>query len=109
MMAVEAPIGRVAARAFEIPTDAPEADGTFEWDSTIMVLAQIEAAGETGLGYTYSDASVAALIERSLAPVLAGRSAFDIGAANAALWRQVRNLGGSRRRRSRRSTSPCGI
>ena len=60
-----------------------------------MVLAEIAAGGETGLGYTYSDASVAALIERSLAPVLAGRSAFDIAAANAALWRRVRNLGRS--------------
>ena len=91
----DAPIGRVAARAYEIPTDAPEADGTFAWDSTVMVLAEIAAGGETGLGYTYSDASVAALIERSLAPVLAGRSAFDIAAANAALWRRVRNLGRS--------------
>ncbi len=95
MTAGKAPIGRVAARAFEIPTDAPEADGTFAWDSTVLVLAEIAAAGETGLGYTYSDASVAALIERSLAPVLAGRSAFDIAAANAALWRKVRNLGRS--------------
>ena len=95
MMAGEAPIGRVAARAYEIPTDAPEADGTFAWDSTVMVLAEIEAGGETGLGYTYSDASVASLIERTLSPVLAGRSAFDIAAANAALWRKVRNLGRS--------------
>jgi len=90
-----APIGRVAARAYQIPADAPEADGTFAWDSTVLVLAEIEAGGETGLGYTYSDASIAPLIERSLAPVLAGRSAFDIAEANTALWRKVRNLGRS--------------
>lgn len=91
----EAPIGRIAARAYEIPTDAPEADGTFEWDSTVLVLAEIEAGGETGFGYTYSDASIARLIERSLAPVITGRSAFDVTEANGALWRKVRNLGRS--------------
>ncbi len=95
MTAGEAPIGRVAARAYQIPTDAPEADGTFEWDSTVMVLVEIAAGGETGLGYTYADASIAALIERTLAPVLDGRSAFDIAEANTALWRKVRNLGRS--------------
>lgn len=95
MTAVEAPIGRVAARAYQIPTDAAEADGTFAWDSTVLVLVEIEAGGETGLGYTYSDASIAPLIERTLAPVIAGRSAFDIAESNAALWRQVRNLGRS--------------
>lgn len=90
-----APIGRVAARAYQIPTDAPEADGTFEWDSTVLVVVEIEAGGEAGLGYTYSDASITLLIERTLTPVLAGRSAFDIAEANAALWRKVRNLGRS--------------
>jgi L-alanine-DL-glutamate epimerase-like enolase superfamily enzyme len=95
MTAGETPIERVAARAYEIPTDAPEADGTFAWDRTVLVLAEIDAGGETGLGYTYSDASIALLIERSLAPVIAGRSAVDIARANAALWRKVRNLGRS--------------
>ena len=95
MTASEAPIRRVDARAYEIPTDAPEADGTFEWDSTVLVLVEIEAGGEAGLGYTYSDASIAVLIEHALAPILTGRSALDIGSANAALWRKVRNFGRS--------------
>jgi L-alanine-DL-glutamate epimerase-like enolase superfamily enzyme len=95
MTASEASIERVAARAYQIPTDAPEADGTFEWDSTVLVLVEIEAGGETGLGYTYSDPSIAVLIEHALTSVLTGRTAFDIGAANAALWRKVRNLGRS--------------
>jgi L-alanine-DL-glutamate epimerase-like enolase superfamily enzyme len=95
MAAAEAPIGRIAARAYQIPTDAPEADGTFAWDSTVLVVVEVEAGGETGLGYTYSDASIALLIERTLAPVIAGRTAFDIAESNAALWRKVRNLGRS--------------
>ena len=95
MSRVEAPIGRVTAAAFEIPTDAPEADGTLAWDSTTLVVVEIEAGGKTGLGYTYSDASIAALIERKLAALIAWRSVFDIAGANAALWRAVRNLGRS--------------
>jgi L-alanine-DL-glutamate epimerase-like enolase superfamily enzyme len=92
MSRVEAPIGRVSASAYDIPTDAPEADGTLAWDSTTLVVVEIEAGGKTGLGYTYSDASITALIERKLAKIIAARPAFDI-AANAALWRSVRNLG----------------
>jgi len=94
-MSCEAPIRRVVAGAYDIPTDAPEADGTLEWDSTTLVIVRIEAAGETGLGYTYSDASITRLISGKLAPVIDGRSAFDIAGAGAALWRSVRNLGRS--------------
>ena len=91
----EAPVGRVAASAYEIPTDAPEADGTLEWDSTTLVVVEIEAGGETGLGYTYSDASITSLIEGRLAELITRRSVFDIAGINAALWRGVRNLGRS--------------
>jgi L-alanine-DL-glutamate epimerase-like enolase superfamily enzyme len=89
----EAPITRVGARAYEIPTDAPEADGTLAWDRTTMVLVDIAAGGETGLGYTYADASLVPLIQHKLASILKNKSAFDIGAASAALWHGIRNLG----------------
>lgn len=91
----EAPVGRVTASAYDIPTDATEADGTLIWDSTTLVVVEIEAGGKTGLAYTYSDASITALIERKLAEIITARSAFDIADANAALWRGVRNLGRS--------------
>jgi L-rhamnonate dehydratase len=45
------PIDAVRARVFTIPTDAPEADGTFAWHSTTMVLAEVSAGGVVGLGY----------------------------------------------------------
>jgi L-alanine-DL-glutamate epimerase-like enolase superfamily enzyme len=93
--ACEAPLQRVSAAAYEIPTDTPEADGTLEWDSTVLVLVEIEGGGESGLGYTYSDASIVALIERKLASVIAGKSAHDVGGANDALWRSIPNLGRS--------------
>ena len=94
-MRCETPIGRVGATAYQIPTDAPEADGTLEWDRTTLVVAEVEAGGKTGLGYTYSDASIVPLIERKLADLIAGRPALDTASTNAALWRGVRNLGRS--------------
>ena len=56
--------------AIEIPTDEPESDGTLEWDSTTIVVVEVEARGRTGIGYTYADASVAQQIESKLAPLL---------------------------------------
>jgi L-alanine-DL-glutamate epimerase-like enolase superfamily enzyme len=91
----DAAIRRVTARAFEVPTDQPEADGTLAWDKTTIVVVEIEAGGATGLGYTYADASLVPLIAGKLASVVAGRDAFDIAAIGEALWRGVRNLGRS--------------
>ncbi len=91
----EAPLVRVAAAAYEIPTDAPEADGTLEWDRTALVVVEIEAGGKTGLGYTYADGSIVQLIQGKLGSVISGHSVFEIAAANKALWRSIRNLGRS--------------
>ena len=41
----EAPIGHLAARAYRIPTDAPEADGTLAWNATTVVVVEIAAGG----------------------------------------------------------------
>ena len=56
------PIAAIRAHAYKIPTDAPEADGTFAWTSTTLVVVEIDAGGCTGLGYTYTDASAVPLI-----------------------------------------------
>jgi len=39
----DTPVGRVAVSAYTVPTDAPEADGTFHWDTTTLVLVLNEA------------------------------------------------------------------
>ena len=52
MAPAEAPVTSVQAAAYTVPTEAPEADGTFSWDSTTMVLVQAAAGGTTGLGWT---------------------------------------------------------
>jgi L-alanine-DL-glutamate epimerase-like enolase superfamily enzyme len=94
-MPCEAPLTRVAAAAYEIPTDAPEADGTLEWDRTVLVVVEVEAGDRTGLGYTYADGSIVQLVQGKFGSVISGHSAFDIAGANLALWRSIRNLGRS--------------
>jgi hypothetical protein len=40
--------------AFTIPTDAPESDGTLEWDSTTIVVVEARSGATRGLGWTYA-------------------------------------------------------
>jgi L-alanine-DL-glutamate epimerase-like enolase superfamily enzyme len=91
----ETPVGRVHATALRVPTDGPEADGTLAWDSTVIVLVNVEAGGMTGLGYTYGAAEAASLINATLAPTLAGKDIWDIPFAHQSMRRQVRNMGAS--------------
>ncbi|HET7674955.1 MAG TPA: enolase C-terminal domain-like protein [Gammaproteobacteria bacterium] len=86
-------VDRVEVSAFKIPTDAPESDGTLEWDSTTLVLVEISAGGKTGLGYTYGHHAIGTLIRDKLAAIVAGRNAMDIGDAWLAMLKALRNLG----------------
>jgi L-alanine-DL-glutamate epimerase-like enolase superfamily enzyme len=74
-----------------VPTDRPESDGTLAWNSTTVVIATVRAAGETGIGYTYGDAAIAAVIDGTLAGVVRGMDALRPGAAWAAMTGAVRN------------------
>ncbi|MGH8191745.1 MAG: enolase C-terminal domain-like protein [Rhodanobacteraceae bacterium] len=78
---------------YKVPTDAPESDGTLEWDSTMLVLVEIGAGGKCGIGYSYADAATAALIRDKLAGVIKHRDAFDIAGAWLAMLHAIRNLG----------------
>ena len=89
----EAPVTDVRARAYTIPTDKPEADGTFAWDSTTLVVVNVDGGGKTGLGYTYTHGSIVALIESTLKEVVVGTDAMDPPGAFAAMQRAVRNMG----------------
>lgn len=78
---------------FKVPTDAPEADGTYAWDSTTMVLVHLEAGGMRGLGYTYADESTGKLVQTLLQKVVADRDVFAHAAILQDIYRHVRNLG----------------
>nr|WKF60824.1 3,6-anhydro-alpha-L-galactonate cycloisomerase [Paraburkholderia busanensis] len=88
-----APVSALRASAYRIPTDAPEADGTFAWDATTLVLVEIDAGGVSGVGYTYSDSSVVGLIDGTLTPCVVGHDVWDIRAHWQRMQRHVRNLG----------------
>jgi len=86
-------IDRIAVSAYEIPTDAPEEDGTARWDSTTMVVVEASAGGHIGLGYTYGPPAVAHLVRDTLAGVVEGRTVSDIAAAWHAMGGAARNAG----------------
>jgi len=78
----DAAIRALRVAAYRIPTDAPEADGTFAWNATTLVVVELDAAGETGLGYTYADASLVRLIDGHFREQVEGADAFAIGQLN---------------------------
>jgi L-alanine-DL-glutamate epimerase-like enolase superfamily enzyme len=90
---MNAKISQVDVSAYTIPTDYPEADGTFEWDSTTIVIAEVHAGGRTGLGFTYGDLAAARLIDRKLAQLILGRDAMATTGCRMAMLHAVRNLG----------------
>ena len=90
-----APITAVRAAAYRIPTDLPEADGTYAWDATTLVVVNVEAGGRSGIGYTYADAAVVSLIGGVLRKAIGERDSFDIPGAWLAMQKSVRNLGRS--------------
>jgi L-alanine-DL-glutamate epimerase-like enolase superfamily enzyme len=86
-------VGRLSARAYTIPTDFPEADGTASWTSTTIIVVDAEAGRQRGMGFTYSDATVADFINAKLAAVVSGHPAMDPPSAWRAMQKAVRNLG----------------
>lgn len=89
----QASIEHVAVVAYTIPTDAPEADGTFAWDSTTLVLAEVHAADVSGLGYTYGNKATASVARHLGEKCLLRQSPFDIPRLYGAMLSQVRNDG----------------
>lgn len=87
------PIKTVRVSAFTVPTDLPEADGTFSWNKTTMILAEIAAGNQTGLGYTYGDDAVALLIHKAFSKLLEGKDAFSIAESWSEMLWKVRNIG----------------
>jgi L-alanine-DL-glutamate epimerase-like enolase superfamily enzyme len=87
------PVERLEVSAYTIPTDAPESDGTLQWDSTTIVVVEAHGGSRVGIGYSYTHALAAELIRDVLLPVVQGRDAIDTPGAWAAMRHAVRNLG----------------
>lgn len=83
----------VEVSSYTIPTDAPEADGTLSWDSTTLIVIEIHAGGEAGLGYTYGNKATAVVAHHLAEKVINNQSPAEIPKLYAAMVRQVRNDG----------------
>ena len=79
--------------ACRIPTETPEADGTYDWDSTTIVIVEIKGGGKLGLGYTYADSATAKLIEDKLKNNVVGSDAMSVSGAWMSMLHSIRNLG----------------
>lgn len=90
---VGVPIERVAVSAYTIPTDRPESDGSARWESTTMVLVEVDAGGERGTGWTYDAVAADDLIAATLTRIVEGADAFDTRRVWTRMTGAVRNLG----------------
>jgi L-alanine-DL-glutamate epimerase-like enolase superfamily enzyme len=86
-------VDRLHVTACTIATDAPESDGTLAWDSTTIVIVEVRAGGECGVGYSYADPAAAMLIDSKLRTVVEGRDVLDVPAAWWAMVDAMRNVG----------------
>src|SRR2546423_14202049 len=87
------PIADVRGLAYTIPTDRRESDGTIEWTSTTIVIAEVSAGDTTGLGYSYAAAAASQVIADVLSDAIVGTDPMDTPAAWVAMSRAVRNIG----------------
>lgn len=79
--------------AYAIPTDAPEGDGTFAWNSTTLVLVELKCGDVTALGYTYSHKAAALLARDLIDKSVVGSDPFDTNAIFAKMRYEQRNYG----------------
>ena len=86
-------VDQVHASAFAVPTDAPESDGTLEWDSTTIVVVEARSGEEAGLGYSYTSSAAAALVADLLQEAVVGSDAMDVPGAWLTMMRAIRNVG----------------
>lgn len=87
-------VTRLTTKVFGVPTDLPGGDGTATWDSTTMVLVELETpSGHRGLGYTYGAAAAADVVHETLADTVLGADVDDVRAIWAAMVASVRNAG----------------
>ncbi len=86
-------VDRLEWRAYRVPTDRPEGDGTLAWDATEVVVVRAHAGGATGTGWTYGSAASGTVVDRPLAGVVVGGDPADVAGLQDAMVVACRNLG----------------
>jgi L-alanine-DL-glutamate epimerase-like enolase superfamily enzyme len=85
-------IDGIDVSTYTVPTDAPESDGTFAWDSTTVVVVEVSAGGHVGVGWTYEHAAAATLIDDLLSGVIHGGDALAVQRRWDDMVHAVRNI-----------------
>ncbi|MDQ6647490.1 MAG: mandelate racemase [Pseudomonadota bacterium] len=87
-------ICKLETSVYHIPTDRPEADGTFTWNGTTMVLVEaFSSEGGRGIGFSYASAAAAQVVHEVLSDAVSGCPVDDTGKAWHAMVASVRNVG----------------
>jgi L-alanine-DL-glutamate epimerase-like enolase superfamily enzyme len=79
--------------AYTVPTDEPEADGTFSWTATTFVVAEPLAGDCRGLGFSYTTSAAAVVIDELLRDVVVGSNATDVRNVWRRMVAAIRNVG----------------
>ncbi len=81
----------VTARAYTVPTDVPEADGTLSWEPTSLVVVTVSCDGVDGLGWSYGPLACADLVDELLRDVVQGCDPMDVAGAWSRMVAAARN------------------
>lgn len=81
----------LTARAYTVPTDAPEADGTLAWSSTTAVVVTVDSDTASGVGWTYAPPSCADVVTDLFTDVVAEADAMSVAASWQAMVWALRN------------------
>ncbi|MGW5241766.1 enolase C-terminal domain-like protein [Monashia sp. NPDC004114] len=87
----DALVDEIAARAYTVPTDGPEGDGTLAWDATTIVVVRARSGSTVGTGWTYGPAACARVVRDLLAGIIVGRDPQAVGACFQAMVAAARN------------------
>jgi L-alanine-DL-glutamate epimerase-like enolase superfamily enzyme len=90
---VDEAITGLGTSIFTVPTPVGEADGTLTWAATTAVVVEIHAGDTTGLGWTYSSAATAQIINDHLRTLIIGAPAHAVREVHERMRRACRNLG----------------
>lgn len=92
-MSDRAAIDSIRTSTFTVPTNAPESDGTLAWDATTAVVVEIDAGGQTAIGWSYTAAGAAQVVKDTIADAVSGMSVLDTRAVYDRMHREIRNFG----------------
>ncbi len=84
---------KITLAAYKIPCEIHESDGTFEWDSTTIVVVSIKMDQWTGMGFSYGHEACLDVIKNTLSPHLKQIDVQDLPSIFGHMKNSVRNIG----------------